>query len=153
MAVTRIGGRVLAGVFGALLGTLPAAAQPYPSSPVTLVIGLAAGSGQDVTARTVTRRAGELLGVQFVIENKPGAGTMTATHAVAKAPADGYTLLQNGLALAVNPSLYKHVPYDVGRDFTPIAFLVNLPVLVIAATGNIASALSAERHRVMGETR
>ena len=68
---------------------------------------------------------------QFVIENKPGAGTMTASLAVAKAPPDGYTLLQNGLALAVNPSLYKHVPYDVGKDFTPIAFLVNLPQIVV----------------------
>jgi tripartite-type tricarboxylate transporter receptor subunit TctC len=109
----------------------PALAQTYPSRPITLVVGLAPGSGQDVTARTVARRASELLGVQIVIENKPGAGTMTGSLSVAKAAPDGYTLLQNGLALSVNPSLYKHVPYDAAKDFVPISFLVNLPQIVV----------------------
>jgi tripartite-type tricarboxylate transporter receptor subunit TctC len=106
-------------------------AQTYPSRPITLVVGLAPGSGQDTTARTISKRASELLGVQIVIENKPGAGTMTASLSVAKAPPDGYTLLQNGPALSVNPSLYKHVPYDAAKDFAPVAFLVNLPMILV----------------------
>ena len=124
-------GFLRAGLASLVLGTTVVLAQPYPNRPITLVIGLAAGSSNDATARAVTRRAGERLGVPFVIENKPGAGTMTASLAVAKAPPDGYTLLQNGLALSVNPSLFKHVPYDVGKDFTPIAFLVSLPQIVV----------------------
>jgi tripartite-type tricarboxylate transporter receptor subunit TctC len=69
--------------------------------------------------------------VQIVVENKPGAGTMTGSLAVVRAQADGYTLLQNGLALAVNPSLYKSVPYDAAKDFAPVAFLVSLPQIVV----------------------
>src|SRR5262245_54438088 len=103
----------VAGLIGA---AAPTAAQTYPSRAITLVVGLAPGSGQDTTARTISKRASALLGVQIVIENKPGAGTMAASLAVAKAPPDGYTLLQNGPALSVNPSLYKHVPYDAAKD-------------------------------------
>jgi tripartite-type tricarboxylate transporter receptor subunit TctC len=110
---------------------MAASAQPYPNKPITLVVGLAPGSGQDTSARAVSRRAGEILGVQIVVENKPGAGTMTASLAVAKAPPDGYTLLQNGPALSVNPSLYKQVPYDAAKDFVPVAFLFNLPMIVV----------------------
>jgi tripartite-type tricarboxylate transporter receptor subunit TctC len=120
----------LAGI-ALVVAPTPLHAQSYPSRPITLVVGLAPGSGQDAAARTVARRAGELLGVQIVVENKPGAGTMTASLAVAKAPADGYTLLQNGVALSVNPSLYKQVPYDAARDFVPVAFLVNAPMVVV----------------------
>jgi tripartite-type tricarboxylate transporter receptor subunit TctC len=109
----------------------PVEAQTYPNRPITLVVGLAPGSGQDTSARVVAKRAGELLGVQIVIENKPGAGTMTASLSVAKALPDGYTLLQNGPALSVNPSLYKQVPYDAAKDFAPIAFLVNLPMIIV----------------------
>src|SRR5262245_30909291 len=108
----------LAGIvaFAAAGAPAPAFAQAYPNRPITLVVGLAPGSGQDTTARTISKRASELLGVQIVVENKPGAGTMTASSAVAKAAPDGYTLLQNGPALPVNPSLYKHVPYDAAKD-------------------------------------
>jgi tripartite-type tricarboxylate transporter receptor subunit TctC len=109
----------------------PVVAQTYPSRAITLVVGLAPGSGQDTTARTISKRASELLGVQIVIENKPGAGTMTASLSVAKAGPDGYTLLQNGPALSVNPSLYKQVPYDAAKDFAPVAFLVNLPMILV----------------------
>lgn len=120
-----------AGLTSILAGTAWAQAQPYPSRPITLVVGLAAGSGQDAAARTVSRRASELLGVQIVVDNKPGAGTMTASLSVAKASADGTTLLQNGVALSVNPALYKQVPYDAAQDFVPVAFLVNAPMIVV----------------------
>ena len=106
-------------------------AQPFPSRTITLVVGLAPGSVQDAAARIVARGASPLLGVQIIVDNKPGAGTMNATLSVAKAPPDGYTLLQNGVALSVNPSLYKHVPYDAANDFTPIAYLANAPEILI----------------------
>ena len=114
-----------------LPGAAPAQGPTYPSRPITLVVGLAAGSGQDTAARTVSRRASELIGAQIVVENRPGGGTMTASLSVAKAPPDGYTLLQNGVALSVNPSLYKQVPYDAAQDFAPVAFLVNAPMILV----------------------
>ncbi len=104
-----------------VVGAAPARGQTYPSRPITLVVGLAPGSGQDAAAHTVSRRAGELLGVQIVVENKPGAGTMTASLSVAKAPPDGYTLLQNGVALSVNPSLYKSSAGSTRRSTPPCA--------------------------------
>jgi tripartite-type tricarboxylate transporter receptor subunit TctC len=109
----------------------PAQAQTFPSRSITLVVGLAPGSGQDAAARTVSRRAGEVLGAQIVVENRPGGGTMTASLAVARAQPDGYTLLQNGVALSVNPALYKQVPYDAAQDFVPVAFLVNAPMILV----------------------
>jgi tripartite-type tricarboxylate transporter receptor subunit TctC len=107
----------------------------YPSRPIQLLVGLAPGSVQDAAARVVSHRAGLLLGVQIVVENRPGAGTMIASQTVAKARPDGYTLLQNGVALSVNPSLYKEVPYDAARDFVPVAFLVSAPQLLVAKPG------------------
>ena len=106
-------------------------AQAYPSRPIHLVVGVAPGSIQDVAARVVSRSAGQLLGAQVVVENKPGAATMIASESVAKARADGYTLLQNGVALSVNPGLYKRVPYDAARDFAPVAFLVTAPQILV----------------------
>jgi tripartite-type tricarboxylate transporter receptor subunit TctC len=116
-----------------LVPSAPSSAQSgaYPSRPIQLLVGLAPGSVQDAAARIVSNRAGQLLGVQIVVENRPGAGTMIASSAVAKARPDGHTLLQNGVALSVNPSLYKEVPYDAARDFVPVAFLVNAPQLLV----------------------
>jgi len=136
-----LGAAIRIAVFGvASSAAVPAAAQTFPSRPITLMVGLAAGSGQDAAARTISRRVGDLLGAQIIVDNRPGGGTMTASLAVAKAPPDGHTLLQNGVALSVNPSLYKHVPYDVAQDFVPVAFLVNSPmILVINPTRGVAT--------------
>jgi tripartite-type tricarboxylate transporter receptor subunit TctC len=79
-----------------------ARAQTYPNRSIQLVVGFAPGSVQDAAARLVSKRAGQLLGAQFVVENKAGAGTMIASDAVAKARPDGYTLLQNGVALCTD---------------------------------------------------
>ena len=96
--------RTCAAMLAVILGLGAAAdarAQAYPSRSIQLVIAFVPGSVQDVAARVVSRRAGQWLGVRFVVENKPGAGTMIASEAVAKARPDGYTLLQNGVALSV----------------------------------------------------
>src|SRR5438445_11634075 len=84
-----------------------ARAQAYPSRPVRIVVGLAPGGANDITARLMGQWLSERLGQQFVIENRPGAGTNIATEMVVRAPADGYTLLLVGAAQAVNATLYE----------------------------------------------
>jgi tripartite-type tricarboxylate transporter receptor subunit TctC len=95
-------------------------AQPYPSKPVRIVAGYPAGSGVDVAARIIGLKLTERLGQQFVVDNRGGAGGNIAAGFVAKAPADGYTLLFTNNALTVNPHLYSSVPYDLLRDFEPV---------------------------------
>src|SRR3989440_4027731 len=95
---------------------LPAApriarAQAYPSRPVSLVAGFAPGGGVDITARLIGQWLSERLGQQFVIENRPGAGTNIATEAVVRAPADGYTLLLANPANAINATLYGRLNF------------------------------------------
>lgn len=128
--VTRITAALLAVVLGLGMAEI-APAQDYPNRSIQLVVGLSPGSVQDAAARIVSKRAAQELGVQIVVENKPGAGTMIASAQVARARADGYTLLQNGVALSVNPSLYKRVPYDAAKDFVPVAFLVTAPQILV----------------------
>jgi tripartite-type tricarboxylate transporter receptor subunit TctC len=99
-------------------------AQTYPSRPVRLVVGFAAGGGQDLIARLIGQGLSKRLGQQFVIDNRPGAGTIAATEAVVNAPADGYTLLLVTPASAVNPSLYDRMRYDFLGDITPVWGLV-----------------------------
>ena len=113
-----------------LIATAHAQSQTFPNRPIQMAVGLAPGSIMDSAARIVSKKGSQLLGFPLVIENKPGAGTMIASAYVAKAKPDGYTLLLNGVALSVNPSLYKEVPYDAALDFTPVAFLVNAPQIL-----------------------
>jgi tripartite-type tricarboxylate transporter receptor subunit TctC len=98
-------------------------AQTYPSRPVRIVVGFAAGGGSDIIARVMGQWLSERLGQQFVIENRPGAGTNIATEAVARAPADGYTLLLFGSSGAVNVAFYDKLNFNVVRDITPVASL------------------------------
>jgi len=119
-------------IFLAALLALPAAAQQYPSRPVRLIVGFPPGGGVDINARLLAPKLAEYLGQQFVVENRPGAGTNIANEMVAKAPADGYTLLLNSSALAINMSLYSNLPFDSLRDFAPISLFSESPnVLVV----------------------
>jgi tripartite-type tricarboxylate transporter receptor subunit TctC len=97
------------------------AAQTYPTHPVRMVIGYAAGGPTDSLGRIVAQKLGEILGESFVVENRPGAGGTIGAAVVAKAAADGYTLFFDTIGgLAVNQSVYKSLPYDARKDFTPI---------------------------------
>jgi tripartite-type tricarboxylate transporter receptor subunit TctC len=98
-----------------------AAAQAWPARPVHLIVGFAPGGGTDITARMIAGWLAERLGRQFVVENRPGAGTNLATEAVVRAPADGYTLLLAGLPNASNAALYDNLKFDFVRDITPVA--------------------------------
>lgn len=112
----------------------PAAAQNYPSRPVRLIVGFAPGGGVDINARMLAPKLSEYLGQQVVVENVPGAGTNIANERVAKSAPDGYTLLINTAALAINMSLYRNLPFDALRDFAPVSVFSESPnVLVVNA--------------------
>jgi tripartite-type tricarboxylate transporter receptor subunit TctC len=112
----------------------PVLAQTYPSRAVRVVVGFTPGGGVDINARLLSAKLAELLGQQFVVENKPGAGTNIANETVAKAAPDGYTLLFTSPAVAINMSLYRHPPYDALRDFAGVAvFSESTNLLVVPA--------------------
>ena len=109
-------------------------ARQFPSRPIRLVVGFAPGGGVDINARLLAPRLSEYLGQQVVVENKPGAGTNIANEFVARSPADGYTLLINTAAVAINMSLYRNLPFDTLRDFAPVSVFSESPnVLVVNA--------------------
>jgi tripartite-type tricarboxylate transporter receptor subunit TctC len=117
-----------------------ALAQSYPTKPVRVVIPVTPGSGLDLVGRYVSRKLSEIWGQPVVIDNRPGAGGVVGTAVVAKAPADGYTLLVVGNSHAVNPALYANLPYDTLKDFTAIAPLARLDLaLVVAPSAGIRS--------------
>jgi tripartite-type tricarboxylate transporter receptor subunit TctC len=115
---------------------MPAAAQAdYPSRPITLVVPFPAGGSTDLVARLVGAGIGKALGQQVVVENRGGAGGNVGSSAVARAKPDGYTILMGTVAThALNPALYKKMPYDAVEDFAPISLLALIPnVLVVNA--------------------
>jgi tripartite-type tricarboxylate transporter receptor subunit TctC len=116
---------------GLVAGVAPAQ-DSYPSRPLRLVVSFTPGGGADFTARTVGQKMSELLGQPVVVENKPGANGTIGCDFVAKSPADGYTLLETDRgALAVNPSLYKKLPYDPLRDFEYVGIVTSAPYVLV----------------------
>ncbi len=117
----------------ALLGLLPApaTAQTYPSRTVTVVVPFPAGGSVDGVARILVQKLNETVGQHFIVENRAGgASGIVGANAVAKAPPDGYTLLESASVHVINPLLYKSVPYDVVNDFTPVMLLADGPLIV-----------------------
>ena len=109
-----------------------ATAQDYPNRPITIVVPLAAGSGMDTLVRLYADKLQGALGQPVVVENRPGASLMLAAATVAKAPADGYTLLvSTSSAMAINPVLYKSINYNPVKDFVPISFYVKSPMILV----------------------
>jgi tripartite-type tricarboxylate transporter receptor subunit TctC len=106
------------------------AAQSYPSRPIRLVVPFSPGAGTDAISRILGHKLGEGLGQQIVVDNRPGAGGTIGTEIVAKAPADGYTLLFAPAAHAINLSLYPKLGYDTEKDFVPISVVASLPVVL-----------------------
>jgi tripartite-type tricarboxylate transporter receptor subunit TctC len=104
--------------------------QPYPSRPVHLIVGFPPGGAADITARLMGQWLSERLGQPFIIENRPGAGTNIGTEAVARAPADGYTLLLVSVANTVNATLYERLNFDFIRDIAPVAGLIRGPLVM-----------------------
>ena len=134
MAVCRILGSVAALVFTVLLLAGEASAQSYPSRPVRLIVPFGAGGPTDVIARVVAQRLSEAWGQQVITENIPGAGGNTGVAMVAKAPADGYTILVVSTGFMVNPSMYSKIPYDPVKDFAPVTLVAASPNVISVAS-------------------
>jgi tripartite-type tricarboxylate transporter receptor subunit TctC len=105
--------------------------QVYPSRPVRIIVGFAAGGGSDIVARLVGQRLSERLGQQFIIDNRPGAVGNIGTEAVVRAPPDGYTLLLADLNAAINATLYDKLNFNFTRDITPVASIMSSPLIVV----------------------
>ena len=118
---------------GALCAALAAGAlaQGYPAKPVKVVVPYPPGGPTDIVARVVSQKLSEQTGQQFLVENRPGAGGNIGADAVAKAPADGYTLLVATTAHAINPSLFKSLTYQLLKDFGPISQLTSGPLVIV----------------------
>ena len=109
-----------------------AAAQDYPTRPVTIIVPQAVGGANDILGRILADQLARALGQQFIVENRVGAGGNIGTGAAAKAPRDGYTLLFTiSAAHAVNPILYKQVPFDPVKDFDPVMLVGTVPFLLV----------------------
>lgn len=109
----------------------------YPNRPIHLVVGFAAGGGNDIFARLVGAKMGELLGQTVVVENKPGAAGRLSAEYVANQPADGYSLLVGASgAMAIGPAIYNDLKYDTNKSFTPIGMIANFPLIMVINADN-----------------
>lgn len=134
----------------AVVVALPAQAadNAYPNKPIRVLVPFAPGGVVDTSARILTNRIVEDKGWQFVVDNRPGANGFIATGTTARATADGYTLLAAHTGeMSVNPVLFKSMPYDVERDFTPIIMVSDAPMLVVV---NAASPFNSLKDLVAG---
>lgn len=119
------------GLAAGLASTAGQAADAYPSKPVRLLVGFAAGGANDLVGRAVATRLGARLGRTVVVENRPGAGGNVATELVARSAPDGYTMLLGSVSsIAMGPALYKSVPYDPLKDFATVTNAVSVPTLL-----------------------
>jgi tripartite-type tricarboxylate transporter receptor subunit TctC len=135
----KIAGAFIAGA--ALCASMSVHAQSYPSNVVRIVVPYPPGGTVDAVARTIAQRLSESMGQQFIVDNRPGASGTIGSTAVAKSPADGYTLLVQASTFVASPLLMGNVPYDVEKDFTAITNLGSVPLLVTAYPGTPAKNL------------
>jgi tripartite-type tricarboxylate transporter receptor subunit TctC len=128
-----------------LLGVAPASAQDaaWPARPIRLVVGCGAGGGTDIAARLVAQPLSEILGQPVVVENRPGAGGMTAADAVAKSPKDGYTALMMSNAHAVSAVMYKALRYDPVNDFAMVSMVATAGLVLVTRPDFPANDLKA----------
>jgi tripartite-type tricarboxylate transporter receptor subunit TctC len=108
-----------------------AKAQSYPARPVRLIVGFPAGGASDTVARLMAQWLSNRLGQQFIVENRPGAGTNIGTEAVLRATADGYTLLYATTPNAINATLYDNLDFNFIRDIAPVAGIIHAPLVVV----------------------
>jgi tripartite-type tricarboxylate transporter receptor subunit TctC len=130
-----------------LAAALPAApriatAQNYPTRPIYLIVGFAAGGSTDIIARLIGQSLSERLGRQVVIENRPGASTNLGTQAVVRAPPDGHTLLLIGPPATINATLYDHLNFNFVRDIAPVAAISRMPYAIVVEPSFPAKSLA-----------
>jgi tripartite-type tricarboxylate transporter receptor subunit TctC len=120
-------------ILAAAAGGMPfAGAQEWPARPIHILVGFGAGGGTDIAARIVADPLAEILGQPVVVENRPGAGGITAANTVAKAPKDGYTALMMSNAHVIAPVVYKTIPYDSVNDFQMISMIGSAGLILVA---------------------
>jgi tripartite-type tricarboxylate transporter receptor subunit TctC len=108
-------------------------AEDYPNRQVTFVVPFAPAGGTDILARLLGEKLEQAFGKPFVVENRPGAGTVLATNFVAKSPADGYTIMMSVSSLAIDATLYKTLPYDPGKDLALVALIAFVPFVLVVS--------------------
>ena len=113
----------------------------YPARPIRFIVPYAPGGSSDVLARTLGKNMGDRLGQSFLIDNRPGAGSMVGTDAAAKAPPDGYTIILSDMPHTINPSIHAKVPYDPVRDFSPVTLIGVSPMFLFSHPGFEAKSL------------
>lgn len=131
--------RRFAVITAALMCASGAQAQTFPSKSIRLVVPFAPGAGTDAISRILAQKIGDSIGQQIVVDNRPGAGGTIGTEVVAKAPADGYTLLFSPASHAINLSIFPKLNFDTQKDFVPISVVASLPVVL-----GVESALPAK---------
>jgi tripartite-type tricarboxylate transporter receptor subunit TctC len=114
-----------------VLLTGAARGQDYPTRPVHILVGFNPGAAADLTARLVASRLGQVMGQQFIVEDKPGGGTIIAAEAAARAPKDGYTLFIGSSATVTNQAIAPNPTIDLAKDFAPIALVAEAPVMLV----------------------
>ena len=128
----RLFGRCALPLLALFLAAWPAKAQDYPSKTITIIVPLAAGTGMDIIARLYGEQLSHRLGKPVIVENKPGAGFLTATQSVIQAPPDGHTLMVAAPSnLSYNQILYKQLPYDPEKDLVPISHYLTSPFILV----------------------
>lgn len=138
---------LIAAIVAAVIA-LPLQATDYPNKPIRVLVPFAPGGVVDTSARILTMKISEDKGWQFVVDNRPGANGFIATGTTARATPDGYTLLAAHTGeMSVNPVLFREMPYDVERDFTPIIMVSNAPMLVVV---NAASPFNTLKDLIAG---
>jgi tripartite-type tricarboxylate transporter receptor subunit TctC len=124
--------RILGAAVALLIGVSAVCAQTFPSKPVRILVGFPAGGPIDVQARFLAERLTASLGQSVIVDNRPGADGIIATNAVAKAEADGHTLLLASIGYATVPSLHKELPYDPATDLAPVIYSAHGPMVLVA---------------------
>jgi tripartite-type tricarboxylate transporter receptor subunit TctC len=125
------GARILAALVLTALAAMPAAAENYPTKPVSLIVPYPAGGGVDTVGRVIAQKLGDALGQQVLVVNRPGAGSVIGVRDAAKSAPDGYTILMlvTGASLPANPG------YDLQKDFEPIGLIASIPIVIMANPG------------------
>ncbi len=136
MAMTA---RIMIAALVCALPVAPAQAQPFPNKPIRFIVPVPPGGGADFVARNYAMQLSKAFGQQFVIDNRGGAAGIIAMDALAKAPADGYTLIQTNIStISINQYIYPQLPYDSARDFAPVS-ITSLNPLILVVHPNIGA--------------